>query len=97
MSGLPLNLTARPSKSILIKTKYERELEKAQTMLDRHSELKNKNTRNKKVIRRADTAEERAKREVEKAEAFRKREEKRQKRGNRIRAGLLGFLPSGGP
>ena len=56
-------------------------------MLDRYSGIQNKNTRDKKVIPRADTAEERAKREVLKAEAFRKREEKRKKRGNRVRAG----------
>ena len=56
-------------------------------MLDRHSGIKNRNTRDKKVIRRADTAEERAQREVEKANAFRRREEKRSKKGNRLRAG----------
>merc|ERR1712008_236632 len=33
-----------------------------------------------------DTAEERAQREVEKANAFRRREEKRSKKGNRLRA-----------
>merc|ERR1711990_619655 len=67
-------------------TRYEKELEKAQGMLDRYSGIQNKNTRNKKVIPRADTAEERAKREVLKAESFRKREEKRSKKGNRARA-----------
>ena len=58
-------------------------------MLDRHSGIKNRNTRDKKVIKRADTAEERAQREVEKANAFRRREEKRAKKGNRLRAGWL--------
>ena len=63
-------------------------------MLDRYSGIQNKNTRDKKVIPRADTAEERAKREVLKAEAFRKREEKRKKRGNRVRAGNFADVDS---
>jgi len=75
-----------------IQTRYEKELEKAQSMLDRYSGIQNKNTRNKKVIPRADTAEERAKREVLKAESFRKREEKRSKKGNRARAGNIHTL-----
>ena len=62
-------------------------------MLDRHSGIKNRNTRDKKVIKRADTAEERAQREVEKANAFRRREEKRAKKGNRLRAGNFCHFP----
>ena len=56
-------------------------------MLDAHSGIKNRNTRGKQKNKiDTNTAEGRAQLEMQKAEAFRHREQKRAKKGNRLRA-----------
>lgn len=68
-------------------TKYERELEKADRMLDAHSGIRNRNTRGKQKNKiDTNTPEGRAQLEMQKADAFRHREQKRAKKGNRVRA-----------
>lgn len=68
-------------------TKYERELEKADRMLDAHSGIRNRNTRGKQKNKiDTNTPEGRAQLEMQKADAFRHREQKREKKGNRVRA-----------
>ena len=76
-------------------TKYERELEKADKLLDGFSGIKNRNSKGKKLAKHDEnTPEGRARREMEKAAAFRARELKRAKRGNRVRAGRRTFIAS---
>ena len=83
-----LNKTEDPKRS-WYQTHYERELEKADKLLDGFSGIKNRNSKGKKLAKFDDTPEGRAKREMEKAAAFRAREVKRTKKGNRVRAGKL--------
>ena len=83
-----LQNTAAPKRE-WFQTHYERELEKADKLLDGFSGIKNKNSRGKKLARFDDTPEGRSRREMEKATAFRAREARRSKKGNRVRAGKL--------